>query len=277
VSPLASAIAVLGASLGTGLLRYTSSDLIMSHAAASFAVTWCLFEAVRLREHPERISRWIALGVASALVVMVRLQNGVFLLVPAIAGVVALRAMIGASAAKRVACIFAALGGALLAFTPQLLAWKVMFGTWFANAYADEMSFSWLAPHIYEIGALLARWLPLFAIGYAGTLWLAYRRRDPLLAAVVVCGLATLYVTAAWLDFGIVIRTAFDNVAPIAIGLAVVAETFRRVRPGAEWAVLVLPALWNVPFLMIHDRSAGFAGLLGEWRRGLALMFGVDG
>jgi hypothetical protein len=64
--------------------------------------------------------------------------------------------------------------------------------------------------------------------------------------------------------------------APIAVGLAVVAGVLRRVYPGAEWATLVLPALWNVPFLMFHDSSVGFAGPVPEWQRGMALLFGVN-
>ena len=276
VSPLTSAIAVVGASLGTGLLRYTTTDLIMSHAAASFAASWCLFEAIRIREDPVPLTRWLMLGAASALVPMVRLQNGIFLLVPAVAALEALGAMWHEYVRTRVVYLVAALGTALLAFMPQLLAWRVMFGAWLANGYSNEMSFTWLAPRVRDVVLLLAQWVPLLAIGYAGTVWLAFRRRDLLLAAAAVCGLGTIYVTASWFAVDIVTRTAFDSLAPIAVGLAVVAGVLRRVYPGAEWAALVLPALWNVPFLMFHDSSVGFAGLVPEWQRGMALLFGVD-
>lgn len=274
-SPLVSAIAVVGASLGTELLRYTTVDLIMSHAVASFALAWCLLAAIRLRESPARLVRWVMVGAASAFVVMVRLQNGIVLLVPGIAAYEALRACRNERAVRRAACIVAAVGGGLLAFTPQLFAWRVMFGAWLANGYSEEMSFTWLAPHFREVGSLLGRWVPLLVVGYAGTAWLALRRRDVLLAALVTCALGTLYVTASWFAFGIVTRTMFDNLAPIALGLAASAEGLRRVCRGAEWAALVLPAMWNVPFMMVYGSSAGIADLITEWRLGVALLLGL--
>jgi hypothetical protein len=136
------------------------------------------------------------------------------------------------------------------------------------------MAFTWLAPHVREVSALLVKWLPLLVLGICSTAALAFRRRDLLLAALVICFLATIYTSACWWSFDLVLRTTFDNLAPVALGLAVVAHALRRVRPGAEWMAFVLPPLWNVPFMMPYDSSAAnLAELLGQWRHGLSLLF----
>src|SRR5262249_39819020 len=83
--PVIGALAVATAIFGTGLLRYTAADLMMSHAASFFSLTWCLYEALGLRAEPDHRVRWFRLGAASGLVVMTRLQNGVFLVVPFVA------------------------------------------------------------------------------------------------------------------------------------------------------------------------------------------------
>jgi hypothetical protein len=273
--PLLSAIAVVSASLSTELLRYTTADLIMSHAAASFSIAWCLLESLRLREGPTRAAQWLRTGAAAALVVMVRFQSGIFLLVPAVAALDALRTMRTNPVGYRVLCMCAAVAGSLLAFTPQLLSWRVMFGMWIANgySYSGDLSFTWLAPHVREVSWILIKWLPLLVLGLWGTATLAFRRRDLLLTTLIVCSLITIYVTACWSAFGNAPRITFDNLAPIAIGLAIAAETLRRVRSGAEWVALLLPALWNVPFMMLYDSSyVSLVGLLSEWLHGLLLL-----
>jgi len=139
-----------------------------------------------------------------------------------------------------------------------------MFGTWLANGYSDEISFSWLSPQVREVGALLVKWLPVLAIGVWGMIGLAWRRRDLLLITLFGCTFATIYISASWWGYEVARRTALDNLAPIAISLTVGAEAVRRVRLGAEWVALALPALWNLPFLMIGAPSTGVAGLFSE-------------
>jgi hypothetical protein len=150
----------------------------------------------------------------------------------------------------------------------------MMFGMWITNGYSGEMSFTWIAPHIREVGALLMKWLPLLALGICSTAVLAFRQRDLLLTALIVCFLATIYTSACWWAFDLALRTTFDNLAPIAIGLAVAAHALHRVRPGTEWMALVLPPLWNVPFMMPYDSTAAsLVDLLSKWRYGLSLLF----
>ena len=47
--PQLSSLATVSAMFGTPLLRFTGADLMMSHAAAFFSLTWCFFEASRLQ------------------------------------------------------------------------------------------------------------------------------------------------------------------------------------------------------------------------------------
>jgi hypothetical protein len=163
--------------------------------------------------------------------------------------------------------------GAVVAATPQLLAWRLMAGAWVVNGYSEEIAFTWLSPHLDGVVALLAKWLPVIVIALFGTLVLAFRRRDAIVAATVAAWLGTLYVTASWWAYGIAPRVAFDNLAPIALGLAGVAAFVGRFRRGAELILVAVLALWNVPFMMLPASPyAGLVNLLLEWFKGLRLL-----
>ena len=204
---------------------------------------------------------------------LVRFQNGLFLLVPAAAVLVALGATALGAVGVRLRHVAAAIPGGSAVLAPQLLAWRVMTGAWIFNGYSEEVSFTWLAPHVHDVASLLAKWAPLLVVGAIGTLILAIRRRDAIVAAALLCMVGSTYVTASWWAYAIAPRTTFDNLAPIAFGLAGLAAALRRLRPGSEWAVLVLPGLWNVPFMMLPIPEAGRAGdLLADWYRGVRLL-----
>jgi hypothetical protein len=271
--PVTAALAAVAAILGTGLLRYTAMDLMMSHAASFFSLSWCLYESVRLPARADRRGPWLRLGASSALIVMTRLQNAVFWLIPLAA---ALRAC--AAARRDGEGVGRSLRGPILstsafavAFAPQLIVWRLTSGSWVINSYSAEAVFHWRDPRILGVLGLLAKWTVIGACGVIGSAILAYRRRDPVVGASVVGTLLSLYVIASWWAWDIAGRVAFDQLGTIAMGLGVVFEGSRRISPWAPWLGSAALALWNIP-LAAADTPGGLSEWLGEWVRGVQVL-----
>jgi hypothetical protein len=269
---ITSALAVAGAVFGTGLLHYTAVDLMMSHAASFFSLTWCLHDAIMLRARPDGRTRWLRLGLASALVVMTRLQNGVYLIIPAVA---ILQAVARAGWRPNTSRVFIGpllfLAGLVVGFLPQLLAWKWTMGMWAANSYSAETSFSWFKPHLIPILSLLLKWLPVLILGIGGCLILAWRRNDPLVLSSAIGTLLSIYVSASWWAWSIAERTSFDNLATIALGLGWAFSNCARFSRWCPWVGAALLMLWNVPFA-IKDCGGEPSELLLCWSRALRLL-----
>ena len=203
----------------TSLLEFTAADLVMAQAASFFAITWVLYGSLQVSRSPARPIAWFALGVAISLMVMVRLQNVLYMVVP-LAGLVAgLRWHRDlASAAPRLLALFL---GAVLGFLPQLLVWRILHGGWVVNPYSSETSFVWSAPHLIDGLVRLAPWWPVLTVAVAGCLYLSILRRHWLPALSVAATLASMYVVVSWWAWDIIVRTAFDNLAAVSMGLAV--------------------------------------------------------
>jgi hypothetical protein len=268
--PLLSALSAGGAVLGTDLLRYTSIDLLMSQAASFFAVTWCLLEAIRLRERAGDQAQWFRVGLAAGFMVTTRLQNVVYLMVPAVAVAEASWTQRGLAVALS-RCWASGIAGVAIGLLPQSAAWRTMNGSWFSNGYAAEAAFTWTAPAVGIVAASLAKWWPLLVLGAASSVRIAVVRADAVLAAAAAGQLATIYVTASWWAPDIARRVAFDNLMPIAIGLGLLATVARTRRKGLEMLVLVVPAAWNVPFVNTdaYSRLTRLPDVLADWWRGL--------
>jgi len=254
--PQTAALAVVATWFSTHALHYAAVDLMMSHAAATFSIAWCSYEAVKLRESPGRWQTWFGLGASSALVVLVRYQNGVYLLVPGCAAILAAVPIFRKATAKR-ALALAGCGavGFCLMFAPQLLVWRAIFGTFFTNSYQTEFTFHWLRPHLVEAlfdpVAGLAIWLPALGLGLVGCFALAIYRKNVLAGAAGVAWLASLYVTSCWWAWQMIVhRSPFDMLFPVCLGFGFAISCFWRRRPLASLIIIGLLVLWNVPFAL---------------------------
>lgn len=262
--PVRAALGVAAAMVSTPLLLYTAADLMMSHAASSFATAWCLLASLRAREEPERSWRWCALGAAAVLLVLVRYQNVVYLAAPA---VVVARCLPRGRAGAR--ALLATVAGASAFLAPQLLAWRAAYGRWFVHAYAGDVRFDWSPARLVAAlldPAILGRWAPLLALGIGACLALGWARRDGLVAASAGGSLAAVVVAAAWFWPDVAARSVCDNLATFSLGFAALA------RPGAApLALFASLAAWNVPFVLagpLGAPAAGWAEVLSAWWRG---------
>jgi hypothetical protein len=161
-------VAGLAVWIGTPLLFYMYLAPPFSHACSAFAVA--LFTYVWLRVRDDwRPGGLAALGAAGALMVMTREQDMFFVAAPALDWLVARGAR--RSAQDAVTGVLAAAVAFLVAYSPQLVAYKILNGHFGPHAsVANKMK--WYAPHALSVlvspqhGFFV--WTPLAALGVLG-------------------------------------------------------------------------------------------------------------
>ncbi len=250
--------------LGTPALFYSHLAPTYAHATSWFAVSAFLTVWFRMRAQRSWFA-WAALGALGGLVAMVREQDAVFLLVPAVDELLRLAPGVRRPDRAWVRDVgTTALGGvvmgccAIVAFTPQLLVYRTLNGTFRPSSEVSD-KLHWNAPNalrvLFDPGHGLFLWTPILLLALVGLGLLI--RRDYRLGLSLAVGFAmTLYLNGAfqtWTTAGAFGARRFIVCSPIfAVGLA---ELFRRYGERAEsertsirvWVpvIVVLAILWN--------------------------------
>ena len=266
------AIAATGAALvvgGSFILWYALAEPTMTHAptmATVAAFVWYWTATM----HRRSLVHWIGLGALAGFAGLVRWQSVLFALLPAIEALVALwragRARDTASFRATVMGGVAFTLAAIVAFTPQMLAWKAIYGHYLAVSPVGPQIL-WRHPHLVDV--LFASQNGLFAtspILYVAAIGLVlFARRRP------AVGVPALAVIAAMIYFNASIQDwwgsagyggrRFDGTLPLfVLGAAAAIESaaaalvrWPRLAPAGTLAVLVL---WNVTFLGVSHIGA---------------------
>ncbi len=275
---------------GTFLHWYMTQQPLMSHAPSACAaalVVW-LWD----RERPARGSgAYALLGLVIGLAMCVRWQNGVLLLLPAfdllsrawrLRGAAVARVelfRLAAPAALLLAC--AALGA-----SPQLLAWKVIYGQWLLDAPPHGADFLRLGrpfalETLFSSRHGLLSWTPLLWAGYLGFVPLARRRPGlalPLLGPLVVMTYVNM-CSGDWWAGGSFSNRRFDALLPVfapavAAALDAALALSRRHATLALWGAGVPLVAWNLALaeqtdrgLIARDDTVAFPALVeNAWR-----------
>ncbi len=238
-SPATSLITVVLTVLGTNVFHYATYDASFSHIYQFALTSLLLYLLLNIRSNEGRISigQLVAIGVVTGFIVLTRMTNAIFAMLPAAIFFERwwkdrdLRALMRSGFVVGLA--------ALAALSPQLLYWKVSTGHWLVNAYAvvgEDASFHWAHPELINFlfsvrkGAFL--WTPALVAAFIGlpllirrTGWLGYAM------ALLVC--VHVYVCASWYcwpfggSYGS--RPMVDVMSIMALGLAmVIAALIRR-------------------------------------------------
>ena len=266
--PALAAAATAGAAGGSFMLWYMVKEPTMTHAPSMAAVagfTW----AWLARRGSRTTAQWAVLGALAGFMTLVRWQNVLFAILPVfdVTG-----ALIGAWRRSDRAAFAATIRHGLLftlcatiAFLPQMLAWRSIYGAWLAVSPVGPQ-IRWADPHIVDI--LWSSRNGLFATSPAlycaaiGLVAFAIRRPATGLPMIVSAG-AMVYFNSIiqdwWGSDGYGMRR-FDGLIPFfAIGLATfalgVTRTVQR-WPGAAPAIAALVlVLWNLT--LIHTANTG--------------------
>ena len=226
-------------------LYYAFSQIAMAHACSFFAVALILFAWARLRGSTSLIS-WAVIGLTIGLAALVRWQNAAFAIIPAIDLLVRYRA-------KGSAPLAACAAASILAFLPQMIGWKLVYGSFFTLPQGEGFV-DWLHPDwagvLFSRGSGLLSWTPLCAVAMAGLfIWPKASRACSI--ALAVAFLLQFYVdsvvpSAGW-SFGM--RRMVNCTPLFAVGLAQV-MTLLPARRCVLTAVFGAFAFWNFLFVL---------------------------
>ena len=266
-------IAATGAALvvgGSFILWYALAEPSMAHAptmAAVAAFVWYWTATMPRRS----LVHWIGLGALAGFAGLVRWQSVLFALLPAIE---ALAALWRAGRARDAASLRSTLVGgvaftvaAVVAFTPQMLAWKAIYGHYLAVSPIGPQII-WRHPHLVDV--LFASQNGLFAMSpilYVAAIGLVIfaRRRPAVGVPSLVVIAAMIYLNASiqdwWGSAGYGGRR-FDGTLPLfVLGAAAAIEGLARcwpvVRGSRRAAVLGGLAVWNVTLPRRRARRRG--------------------
>jgi hypothetical protein len=240
------------------LIYYFSREPFQSHLASVLAVSLLLY----LWQAPSLAVniRLVLMGMAAGLVAMVRQQDLVVLLLPA--GSALLARQVSLDRVWRIAGLQIPLfvAGFAPVFAVQMVAWRILRGSFLSYAYPGQ-GFAYAArPKIVEVllssNHGLISWHPVILLCLVGLVVLS-RSAGALGWLALACFGAQLYVSASWwcwwmgYSFG---HRAFLGLTPLFIlGLAAVCA--RLTRPRLRYlflGVVVLLFLWNLTLMFAY-------------------------
>jgi Dolichyl-phosphate-mannose-protein mannosyltransferase len=256
----AAAVAIVTA--GSFMLWYLVREPSMTHAPSMAAVAGFVWLWSRSREG-RTLREWALLGAIAGLMSMIRWQNALFMLLPACDAVPALvrewrgrdrqaiRALV-AGCAVFLAC-------AVVAFLPQMLAWKSIYGAYIARSPIGP-AIRWRDPHIVDILWSARNGLfstsPVLYLAALGLIVFARVRPAigvPALLAVALMTYFNACIQDWWGSAGFGGRR-FDGTIPLfALGAAAfiqaAAALARRYATAFVTAALAALVVWNIALM----------------------------
>jgi hypothetical protein len=249
--------------LASPLVFYMYLHPSMSHANDAFVnalFVWVWYATRRARDG----KGWLALGLAGGLAALVRTQNVLLTVFPGLELfwelVMSLRWRSSGRALRTLGkgCIFAA--AFLVAFAPQMLVWKAVFGSYIVlnpHQISSGLGFHLGSPHLWQVlfssNRGLFIWNPLLLPATLGV-WLLAGRERRLAGLLALTFLLQWYVVGSWeawhgtVAFGA--RFFVNSVPMFVLGLAALLHRLQaRVSRPALVAVSGAFVLWN--FLLI--------------------------
>ena len=260
--------------LATPAIFYSHLAPLYAHATSWFAAA--AFLTVWYRTRVRRTWRgWIGLGLLGGLVAMIREQDAVFLVVPAVDECIRLLSGLRRPDGAWWGDIARTTGGgvlmgvcALLAFTPQLAVYKALNGQFRPSTEVSD-KLHWNAPNalrvLFDPAHGMFFWTPVLLFAIFGLALLL--RRDPRLGCALGSGVVlTWYLNGSfqtWTTAGAFGARRFIVCSPIfAIGLAELIRRYgQRETPAGRRLLLWVPVIacvaiaWNAGLVIQFVRQ----------------------
>lgn len=230
--------------LASPLIYYQTARLSMSHSQVFVLAVLAFWSALRIRESDASARLWALLGFASAMLFVTRNVALIYLAMPALVVAPHLRSVRAAGAL---------LAGAVVPAALQLIAWRVLFGSWIAYTYGGER-FDFSQLHLLEVLFSPRHgwfyWHPLLLPATAAFAAWAWRRAEGIgwllsLAIIVLLNAAwpTWWLGSSFGYRGFEVPTFF---AMIGFAALLAAATSRPRIRFALTAVALLAVVWNL-------------------------------
>jgi hypothetical protein len=261
---------------GSFLLWYLVKEPSMTHAPSAAAVagfTWLWLETrgawteMGTTNRRSALAKLALLGAVAGLMTLIRWQNALFAVLPASDAIMtilpAARVFDTVALRRTILAGLVFTAGATIAFTPQMAAWKSIYGSWLAVSPIGPQ-IRWTDPHLADIlwssrNGLLS-WSPALYCGLVGLLIFAVRQPAagvPLLLAVALMTYFNACVQDWWGSAGFGGRR-FDGTIPLfVVGFAAFTTSavtvIRRYPLGTFAAVGALLVAWNLSLLSVAN------------------------
>ena len=196
-SDVSAAVGTLSIWLGSHAIYYSMVSPAYSHSASMF--TSSLFFSAWLSTRDQRtVSRFAIWGALAGLCALMRWQDAIFALIPALDALTW-----RAPARTRVLALAAAAGAWLIVFSPQMAVWNALYGQPLAMPQGPSFM-QWGTPYLlsvlFSVSHGLFTWAPIFVPATWGLITWARRQRDAGFAVIVVV-LMSWYINAAVSDW----------------------------------------------------------------------------
>lgn len=260
----ASLLAVITVWLATPAFFYMYITPPMSHANSLFAVSLFVFIWYRTRKR-RTLRGWLALGAAGGLMMLVREQDGLFAIIPAVESawfyVDCLRNRDWAKARRLLVGNAVLLLTTVVVFSPQLLAYKVLNGHFGPSKTVSQkllLDAPFALPVLFSPQHGLFVWSPILIFAVAGLFFLF--RRDKMLAVCLLAAFLTqVYVAGSFKTWSMAgsfgARRFVNSTVIFIIGLAALLSVANK----------------RVP----RSALGGLAAVFIAWNLGLVVQFGV--
>jgi len=278
----ASLTAVMGVWLASPLVFYMYAHPSMSHANSFFCASALLYVCARWGRSSS-FSAWAGMGALAGLGMLVRYDGVLWALAPA-ATWAALLYEKRSSALRLLALGVVCAACAVIVFSPQMMAWKYMHGSFFSGPKDFKLARDlgvWTSPHFRDVLFSGRRgvffWMPIAWLGAAG--W-AMRSPVPVPLRAVA---PVIFLLNAWMVGGWVMWWAGASFGPrffvshlplFAFGIAAVMSRFSARGQKVAIGVVVLLIVWNFGLmaqyaLRMIDREGDLSRrevIMNQWR-----------
>ncbi len=240
---------VLAVWFGTPALYYMTVAPAFAHAPSIFAVSLLFFLWLRARDK-DRVFAWVLMGFCAGLAMLIREQAALFLIAPGLdLGLRLVKGDVKRSLERGVSV----LGATLLAFIPQLLAYRALNGT-FGPTQLVQRKMDFASPHFMDVLVSpehgLLSWTPLLIVAFFG-LARSIGRLGALGVFLTMALVAQVYINGSVLSwhqagaFGS--RRFVDSTLLFVIGFAF---GLISLRTRTQKIIVALAIWWNVSLMV---------------------------
>lgn len=260
-TPGVATVAALNLWLGSTLWYYSMRLGTFAHAFSAASAALFLLAWIRLEER-QSLNRWVAVGFAVGLMTLIYWPTALLALPVGLVGarraLVAMHRQRWHELAALVGCAVAALLMAGLVFTPQMLAWKIIYGAFLVKPEATPQLVvqSHLLAMLFEPYGLLF-WTPAMFLGIVGVV-LLWKQAPWICGGLLLSfGVFLLYnsMISDWHGSGAFgLRRLTAVAAWPAVGLALLYEQWLRARRHTLVVFTFLAtSLWMLMLLIRYD------------------------
>jgi len=263
---------------GTPLTFYTNQQPNLDTALSFFAGSLFLYLYFHLAEKPTT-QKWIALGIAAGICMLVRPQNVILLAIPA---VLLLSLFIKAVKQKKNKDVLSLFRWAsflaiftIVTFLPQMLVWQVMYNSPITVPQGVNWM-EWGNPKIVQVlfssNHGLFAWTPILILGVIGFLFF-FKKDRWTASALFLTFAAMVYINSVpndwWGGFAFGGRRFSSTFPILAVGLASLLKPFfeKKLFRYVVIAVSLAAILWNLSLVSIFsDNTIPHQGIIKTGR-----------